>query len=166
MRHSKAFAALLVGMGWTAVIAGLAVVVPLGIGIGLMVLGAVLMVAGAVIWRRGEPQPPKPAPDPRNELKAALSEVDSVRTWLNLREDPNARLPLDEDRVFQWAKKTYQIIASKYPEDADAFMGESDAELGSPYFALAYGIRRGEMGRDGYLESRAAIVREILRRTR
>jgi hypothetical protein len=119
-----------------------------------------LVGAGVLHVREGRRSPERRPPE---ELKARLAEVDGVRTWLNLREDPDERLPLDEDRVFQWAKKTYGLIQREFPADADAFMGKSDAPLGSPYFATAYALRREQMGRDGYLESRADMVREILR---
>lgn len=99
---------------------------------------------------------------PIDELKQRLAEVDGLRTWLNLREDPDERLPLPEDRIFQWAKKTHKLMQREFPADADAFMGETDAPLGSAYFATAYVLRRDQMSRSGYLESRAKMVREIL----
>lgn len=136
-------------------------VLPQAAWIVLLVLAVALGVVALAIHVR-EGRPPAET-DPREELKAQLAEVDSVRTWLNLREDPDERLPLDDDRVFQWAKKTYALIQKEFPAEADAFMGERDAPLGSPYFATAYALRREQMGRSGYLESRADMVRRILR---
>lgn len=99
----------------------------------------------------------------RGGLEAQLREVDAVRTWLALREDQDARLPLADDRVFQWAKKTYEVIQEAAPAEADAFMGQNHASLGSAYFATAYALRTEQTGRSEYLETRADIVREILR---
>lgn len=129
--------------------------------IGLLVVGVALgFVALRVHFRDRHSTP---VPDPRDGLKAQLAEVDSVRTWLNLRDDPEERLSLDEDRVFQWAKKTYALIQKEFPAEADTFMGEADAPLGSAHFATAYVLRREQMGRDGYLESRAGMLRRLLR---
>lgn len=127
----------------------------------LLVLGVALGAFALVTHlREGRPSPES---NPREALKRQLAEVDSVRTWLNLRENPDERLPLDEDRVFQWAKETYGLIQKEFPTEADAFMGQSHAPLGSPYFATAYALRSGHTGRSEYLESRTNMVREILR---
>ncbi|HEX7246273.1 MAG TPA: hypothetical protein VF245_11995 [Solirubrobacterales bacterium] len=136
-------------------------VLPQGAWIMLLVLAAALgVLAVATYIREGRASPEM---DPLEELKAQLAAVDNVRTWLSLREDPDERLPLDDDRVFQWAKKTYRLIQREFPAEADTFMGRRDAPLGSAYFATAYALRREQMGRDGYLESRADMVRGILR---
>jgi hypothetical protein len=74
----------------------------------------VLLVAGigGIVWapilyfRGREPRPGDA--DGREDLKAQLRAVDALRTWLTLLDDPNKSLPLDEDRVFRWAKKTYR----------------------------------------------------------
>lgn len=128
------------------------VLLVLGVGLGVLAIGIHL----------GEGRM-SPEVDPGDQLKARLAEVDAVRTWLNLREDPDERLPLEEDRVFQWAKKTHGLIQKEFPAEADAFMGESHAPLGSPYFATAYGLRTEHTGRSEYLETRANMIREILR---
>jgi hypothetical protein len=138
---------------------------PLGWIVLLALAVALGVVAVATYVREGRSSSQVTKIDPREELKAQLAEVDSVRIWLSLREDPDERLPLDQDRVFQWAKQTYRLIQKEFPADADAFMGHRDAPLGSAYFATAYALRREQMGRDGYLESRADMVREILRAT-
>lgn len=129
--------------------------------IALLVLGVALgVLAGVIHVREGHSSPES---DPREELKKQLAEVDGVRTWLGLREDPGEQLPLDDDRVFQWAKKTYGLIQKEFPAEADTFMGENHAPLGSAYFATAYALRSEQTGRSEYLESRASMVREILR---
>jgi hypothetical protein len=126
----------------------------------LIVLAIRVLTFALSHWRTGGNTLPR---DPREELKEQLAEVDGVRTWLSLREDPDEQLPLDDDPVFQWAKKTYKLIQREFPVEADVFMGRSYAPLGSAYFATAYALRWQQMGRSEYLESRADMVREILR---
>ncbi|MGC1852278.1 MAG: hypothetical protein WA687_07555 [Solirubrobacterales bacterium] len=129
--------------------------------IGLLVLGVALgVLAGIIHVRDGRASPES---HPGEELKRQLAEVDRVRIWLNLREEPDERLPLNDDRVFQWAKETYRLILKEFPAEADTFMGENHAPLGSAYFATAYALRSGQTGRSEYLESRASMVRDILR---
>jgi hypothetical protein len=126
-----------------------------------LVMGVALGLFAAVTHiREGRPSPES---NPQEALKRQLAEVDSVRTWLNFREDPDERLPLDDDRVFQWAKQTYKLIQKEFSAESDTFMGQSHAPLGSPYFATAYALRSEQTGRSEYLESRANMVREILR---
>jgi hypothetical protein len=126
-----------------------------------LILGVALGLLAVAMHVLGGSPPTKG--DPVEELKAQLAEVGNLRTWLLLRDNPDAPLPFDEDRVFQWAKKSYKLIQKEFPVEADAFMGERDASLGSAHFATAYAFRRDLMGRSEYLESRADIVRRILR---
>jgi hypothetical protein len=56
-----------------------------------------------------------------------------------------------------------QVIEETAPAEADDFMGRSDAPLGSAHFATAYILRIGQTGRGEYLETRADMVRRILR---
>ncbi len=162
MRHSSALALGWAGMGLTVVTTAVAVLafLPRGVWIALLVLGLALLIVAGATWRRGEQA--SDAGDSVDDLKCQLAAVDSVRVWLSLRDDPDDRLPLDEDRVFLWAKATFELLAAEFPEAADKFMGERDAPLGSPYFATAYVLRRNQMGRGEYLESRAATVRRTL----
>jgi hypothetical protein len=148
-------------MGLTAVTTAAAVLeFPRAVWVATLILGLALFGVAAVVWKRGD-HPASPA-DPMSDLKGQLAAVDRVRVWLTLQDDPDERLPLDDDHVFQWAKETFKLLASEFPDSADAFMGKGDAPLGSPYFATAYVLRRDQMGRSEYLESRAAIVRRIL----
>lgn len=100
--------------------------------------------------------------DPYELLNDRLRNLDSVRLWLTLLEDPEEMVPLEEDRVFRWAKETYGLLLRKFPAEADAFLEEENAELGSPYFATSYSFERKQLGRREYLETRAEIVRGIL----
>ncbi|HEV2858934.1 MAG TPA: hypothetical protein VGW80_11095 [Solirubrobacterales bacterium] len=166
MQHSTALALGWAGMGLTAVTTAAAVLdlLPRAVWVTTLILGAALFVVAAVVWRRGD-NSASPA-DPMRDLRGQLAAVDGVRVWLSLRDDPDERLPLDDDRVFEWAKETFKLLASEYPDAADTFMGKGDAPLGSPYFATAYVLRRDQMGRSEYLESRAAMVRRILAASR
>jgi hypothetical protein len=127
------------------------------IGVAMILIGAIV----GILHLRGGRSPAKHTA--REDLEAQLREVDGVRTWLGLREDPDQPLPLAEDRLFQWAKKTYEVIGEAAPAEADAFMGRNHAPLGSAYFATAYALRTEQTGRREFLETRANIVREILR---
>jgi hypothetical protein len=127
------------------------------VGVAMILIGAIV----EILHLRGGRTPAKHTA--REDLEAQLREVDGVRTWLALREDPDQPLPLAEDRVFQWAKKTHEVIGEAAPAEADAFMGPNHAPLGSPYFAMAYSLRTEQTGRMEYLETRAEIVRSILR---
>jgi hypothetical protein len=98
-------------------------------------------------------------------LEAQMRKVDSVRTWLMLQEHPDEKMRLAQDEVFLWAKATYELLLSKFPAESDRFMDEDDAELGSPYFATSYSyyVYRTPHGRQGFLESRADLLRSMLR---
>jgi hypothetical protein len=120
-------------------------------------LGITLLAVAGVGLLRGHPG------DRWEQLRRRLAEVDRLRTWLILSEEPDRKLPFDDDRVYQWAKVTFNLLRTEFPEEADAFMGEDDASLGGAHFGTAYALRRGTMGRTAYLESRAAILRAILR---
>jgi hypothetical protein len=102
-------------MGLTAVTTAAAVLgfVPRGVWVATLILGLALFVVAAVVWRRGD-YSASPA-DPMNNLKGQLAAVDGVRVWLSLRDDPDERLPLDDDRVFQWAKKRSSCSRASTP---------------------------------------------------
>jgi hypothetical protein len=128
----------------------------------LLVAGIGGIVWAAILYFRDRKPRPGDA-EGREDLKAQLRAVDALRTWLTLLDDPDKVLPLEEDRVFGWAKKTYKVIEETAPAEADDFMGRSDAPLGSSHFATAYTLRIGQSGRGDYLETRADILRQILR---
>src|SRR4051794_2824448 len=111
MRHSTALALGWAGMGLTAVTTAAAVLefLPRAVWVATLILGVALLVVAAVVWRRGD-RSASPA-DPISDLKGQLAAVDGVRVWLSLREDPDERLPLDDDRVFQWAKETFKLLS-------------------------------------------------------
>lgn len=94
-------------------------------------------------------------------LEGQLRELDRVRLWLTLLEDPEEKVPLEDDRVFRWSKDTYELLMRRFPAESDAFMEKENAELGSPYFATTYSFEQKDLGRREYLESRAEIVRRI-----
>jgi transcriptional regulator with XRE-family HTH domain len=52
-------------------------------------------------------------------------------------DDPDRKLPLADDRVYQWAKDTFDLLRADFPEEADAFMGDEDAALGGAHFGTA-----------------------------
>ncbi len=146
------------GIGVTLLSTALAVLgCPTWAWVAACALGVALVALAGVSLLRGR------ADDRWEQLRRQLAEVDGLRTWLVLSEDPDRKLPFDDDRVYQWAKGTFHLLRTEFPEEADAFFGEDDAPLGAAHFGTAYALRRGKMGRAAYLESRAAILRAILR---
>jgi hypothetical protein len=134
---------------------------PRVVWIALLVIGIAGFLGALLLHACGKR--PASRDDGREGLREQLRGVDGVRTWLGLLEDPSGSLPLAEDRVFEWAKKTYGVMRETVPAEADEFMGKSDAPLGSAHFATAYVLRIEQTGRSEYLETRAGMVREILR---
>lgn len=148
-------------MGVEGLVLALGVVIAKPVGWALVAISLLaLAIEGVRAYRRrGQSE----TPDRWQCLQAQLVKLDGVRTWLALQEDQERSMPLEEDRVFQWAKETYELIGDDFPEAADQFMGGDLVTLGSPYFALAYSEQRNEQGRSDYLEGRAAMVKAIIK---
>lgn len=124
----------------------------------LIGVAAVVAVAYVIVERRVETT----VDDHWDCLKAQLVKVNAVRTWLALHDAQERLMPLDEDRVFQWASATFDLICKDFPNDADAFMGGDLVSRGYSFFATAYMDYLHAHNRSGYLEDRAAKVRGIL----
>lgn len=114
-------------------------------------------------------------PTPTDGLRDALSEGMKLRTRLALesqghregdeivRPDP---VPIKEDPLYRWARKTYDLLNRHFPEHADDFYGDGP-EVGSGYFMLAFTTEiKGAAGRGGYLERRLALLKELLEKVR
>ena len=149
-------------MGIEGVLLGLGVVIGKPVGWAIIAVCSLILIAEGIRAWRSRGCPPAATADCWRRLKVQLSKVDSPRTWLALQDDPDRKLPLDDDPVFQWAKDTYGLIYDEFPEAADEFMGGGLVPLGSPFFATAYIGFLHAYGRGDYLENRIALLRGML----
>jgi hypothetical protein len=126
------------------------------LGYALIAVSVVMAIAGEMLSRYPRRK------DRWRLLESQLAKVSEVRTWLASHDEPDRSIPLDEDRVFQWAKRTYELISVGFPLYPDVFMGGDHVPFGPSFFANAYMDYLHALGRRDYLEDRAEIVRSIL----
>jgi hypothetical protein len=98
---------------------------------------------------------------PRQRLSAAVESGMRLRTRVVL--EPDNAPPLSEDRLYQWAHRSYQVMLQDGVLEADEFYGE-DSSLGPAYFGLAFALATADLGRGRYLETRLALVKKALAR--
>lgn len=150
----------LIGVGFTCATAAVGLHDSEIAWIPLAVLAATCFVVAVVQhWREGKVRPTT------DGLNRALSEAIVLRARVMLR--PYEKLSFDDDPLFQWAKRTYQLIREEQSAYADEFFGK-DPSLGPAHFGTAYGIEisadRGDRGE--YLERRIALLSRIIREAR
>lgn len=171
MRHSKTLASVLLGMGWTAIIGGVALI-PSWLAIALIVLGWVLIIAGVVVWRKDEPESP---PSSLDRLRAVLARGIELRTYVLLEgagayENEEGKVVggdsyriTQHEPLFKWAREAWEVVRKHFPEYAKEFYGE-DYKLGSPYLMYAFSREVNREGRDAYLERLIALLERIIDR--
>jgi hypothetical protein len=98
---------------------------------------------------------------PEQRLSAAVEAGMRLRTRVIL--EPDNPPPLSEDRLYQWARRSYQVMLQDGVLEADEFYGE-DPSLGPAYFGLAFALATGDLGRARYLETRLDLVKKALAR--
>lgn len=167
MRHSKTLASVLLGMGWTAIIGGVAMI-PSPVAFALIVVGWVLIIGGLVVWRKGEPEPLR-------RLREVLDRGIDLRTYVLLEgagayENEKGEVvggdpyPITRhERLYLWGREAWETLREHFPEYADEFYGE-DYKLGSPYLLFAFSQEVNRDGRDSYLERRIALLERIIDR--
>jgi hypothetical protein len=96
-------------------------------------------------------------------LNVALSQAIGLRSRVSTR--PDEKLPFGDDPLFQWARRTYDLVRTHYAAYADDFYGE-DPELGSGYFGMSFAFGIHDYGRSGYLERRIGLLQRIASETR
>jgi hypothetical protein len=77
--------------------------------------------------------------------------------------EPDSPPPLSEDRLYQWARRSYQVLLREGVLEADEFYGE-DPSLGPAYFGLAFSFATSDLGRARYLETRLDLLKRALAR--
>lgn len=170
MRHSKVLASLLVGMGWTAVIGGVAILLSWPwLGIALVILGWLLIIAGVVVWRRGEPD------TPLDRLRNLMARAIDLRTYVLMEgagayENDEGEVvggdpyPISQDEpLYKWAREAWEAVREDFPVYANEFYGE-DYKLGPAHLMLSYAQEVNRDGRGDYLERRIALLKRVIER--
>ncbi len=98
---------------------------------------------------------------PEQRLSAAVEAGMQLRTRVVL--EPDNPPPLSEDRLYQWARRSYQVMLQDGVLEADEFYGE-DPSLGPAYFGLAFALATADLGRGRYLATRLDLVKRALAR--
>lgn len=98
---------------------------------------------------------------PEQRLSAVLEAGMRLRTRVIF--EPDNPPPLSEDRLYDWARRCYQVMLQDGVLEADEFYGE-DPALGPAYFGLAFALATGDLGRGRYLETRLDLVKRALAR--
>ena len=102
----------------------------------------------------------QPSEEAKHHLKRLLRVGVEIRGNLTLADDPNP-FP-NEDRVYRWARETWEALQRENPRAARAFFGEK-TPYSRAHFKTAYTIEVDRAGRRAYLDTRIPILDEAVR---
>lgn len=144
----------------TAAAAGLHA--PHVVWIATLILAAICLVtAGVQHWREGRHSAGGEASAAASvePLTKALSEALSLRD--RAASYPNEKPPFQEDPLWRWTQRTYELICEHHPAYADDFYGP-DATIDPGDLFIAFCYETQNHGRNHYLDQRIALLKAIM----
>jgi hypothetical protein len=96
----------------------------------------------------------------RGALRELLREGLRLRGTLDLWPDPDAERQTNDDPVFDWTRRTWEVLERDSPLVAQQFFGHATA-YAAGYLMTAYAIEIGKNGRRAFLDRRIKVLSSV-----